>query len=133
MGRITQITSGNYDGVNGFDWTPDGKIIYTAQTGDNQNLWVIDQDGNNRQQLTAGAGNNRSPTVSPDGRHVVFVSDRTGTRYLWKMNLDGSQPVQLTNFQSDRIFWFDWSSDGKSLASARGLVHHDVVMISDLQ
>lgn len=263
--RATQITSGNYDGANGLAWTPGGKIIYTARTGDNQNLWVVDQDGNNQRQLTANAGNNRSPTVSPDGRHVVFVSDRTGTRYLWKMNLDGGQPVQLTtgsdddnpdfspdgqwivyksylygnpnllrvaleggeplrltdkisvkpavsplpggliacfyrdpalspnklvlipfnggqpvktldvpmslgplrwstdgqsltyiktlggvsniwsqpidggapvqltNFQSDRIFWFDWSRDGKSLAYARGVVHHDVVMISDLQ
>jgi hypothetical protein len=39
----------------------------------------------------------------------------------------------LTDFNSERIFWFDWSRDGKALAYARGGVTNDVVMISDIE
>jgi TolB protein len=57
----------------------------------------MDADGGNQKQLTADAGTNFSPTVSPDGRFIVFVSDRGGRHNLWRMDMDGSNPVQLTN------------------------------------
>ena len=34
--------------------------------------------------------------VSPDGRYIVFSSNRTGNFNIWRMNIDGSNPVQLT-------------------------------------
>ncbi len=39
--------------------------------------------------------------------------------------------TQLTDFKTDRIFWFDWSRDGKQLAFVRGAVSSDVVQIGD--
>lgn len=36
-------------------------------------------------------------TVSPDGRYILYASDLTGTRHIWRMNIDGSNPIQLTN------------------------------------
>src|SRR5262249_1222910 len=40
--------------------------------------------------------------VSSDGRSVVFDSDRTGAQHLWRMNLDGSNQVQLTDGYAER-------------------------------
>jgi TolB protein len=41
-------------------------------------------------------GRNERPSWAPDGRHIVFESTRSGTRQIWTMLADGSQPRQLT-------------------------------------
>jgi Tol biopolymer transport system component len=58
---------------------------------------MIEANGTGEKQLTADAGNNSWPSVSPDGRYVVFASDRTGTDHVWRIDTDGSNPTQLTN------------------------------------
>jgi hypothetical protein len=39
----------------------------------------------------------------------------------------------LTSFKSDRIFWFEFSPDGKQLALSRGAIAGDVVLIRDFR
>ncbi|PWT80512.1 MAG: hypothetical protein C5B44_05275 [Acidobacteria bacterium] len=95
--RAIQITNTKFDGVEGLSWTHDGKIVYTTRAGGNQDLWMVNADGSGQKQLTADAGNNGRPSVSYDGRYIVFVSDRTGTNHIWRSEIDGSNPVQLTN------------------------------------
>jgi len=70
-----------------------GRFIYSVFDGKNINLWL--QDGSGRRQLTFEADNSK-PTMSPDGRYIVFCSTRAGTMNLWRMNSDGTQPLQLT-------------------------------------
>jgi Tol biopolymer transport system component len=72
---------------------PEGKLVYSIFDGKNINLWL--QDGSGRRQLTFEA-NNSKPTMSPDGRYIVFCSTRAGTMNIWRMNSDGTQPLQLT-------------------------------------
>jgi Tol biopolymer transport system component len=57
----------------------------------------MNADGSNRKQLTSKAGSNHNPVVSPDGRSIIFTSDRSGSRHVWRMNIDGSDQRQLTN------------------------------------
>ena len=59
----------------------------------------------NRQlvELTRDAGRNERPSWAPDGRHLVFESTSTGTRQIWSMLADGSQPRQLTYRGAERI------------------------------
>jgi serine/threonine protein kinase len=72
---------------------PEGKLIYSVFDGKNINLWL--QDGSARRQLTFEA-NNSKPTMSADGRYIVFCSTRAGTMNIWRMNSDGTQPLRLT-------------------------------------
>ncbi|HKC65267.1 MAG TPA: DPP IV N-terminal domain-containing protein, partial [Pyrinomonadaceae bacterium] len=44
-----------------------------------------------------GESINRAPSVTRDGRYVVFVSIRPGTQHIWRIDADGSHPKQLTN------------------------------------
>jgi serine/threonine protein kinase len=66
-----------------------------------------------------------------DGSAVTYVDTRGGVSNIRSQPLDGRPPKQITDFKSDRIFFFDWSRDGKRLALARGARVNDVVLISD--
>ncbi|HEU4834262.1 MAG TPA: protein kinase [Pyrinomonadaceae bacterium] len=82
-------------------WVPDGRIVYVSNEGGNADVWIADPDGNNRKQLTATSTTDVSPVVTPDGRYVVFVSWEDDKKNLWRVNLDGSNPVRLTSGLSD--------------------------------
>ena len=69
----------------------------------------------------------------PDSRAVAYIDTREGVSNIWALPLDGGAPKQLTAFASDRIFWFDFSRDGKQLALSRGTVTSDVVLIKDFR
>lgn len=62
----------------------DSAVLLTAPTGD---ITLI----------ADGEGVDDRPSLSPDQKTVVFVSGRTGVASLWRTDLDGSEPVQLTN------------------------------------
>jgi serine/threonine protein kinase len=68
---------------------------------------------------------------TPDGSGLTYIDNQRGVSNIWCQPIDGSPPRQLTDFQSERIFWFDWSPDGKHLACARGVTTSDVVLIRD--
>jgi serine/threonine protein kinase/Tol biopolymer transport system component len=101
VSQARQITSGGVKYYSGA-WTPDDKIVYSADTG-TRDLWIMDADGSRQKQLTSDAGTNLQPAVSPDGRYIVFCSDRQGGKYnIWRIDIDGSHPTQLTNSEFNR-------------------------------
>ena len=113
--RAKQITSGSgkYDQLS---WTPDDRIVYVSDAGGTIDIWIMGSDGKNQTQLTSNAGINMMPSVSADGRYIAFTSNRggnIGTFHIWRMDIDGGNPKELTNGQID--FWPTWSPDGKSV------------------
>src|SRR5207237_7919173 len=62
-----------------------------------QDIWVMNDDGKEEIQLTSEAGGNRAPTVSADGRYVVFSSDGAGSYNLWGIDFDGRNPTTMTS------------------------------------
>jgi Tol biopolymer transport system component len=75
----------------------------------------MDADGGNPRQITTGPSNDGRPCISPDGKTLVFCSNRSGGTNLWRTDLEGSEPVQLTKHDGR-----DWkpvfSPDGRYLA-----------------
>ena len=59
-------------------------------------IFVADKKGNVVDQLTYTEGYDSEAVVSPDGKKIVFTSDRSGDLALWSMNLDGSDQRQVT-------------------------------------
>jgi eukaryotic-like serine/threonine-protein kinase len=92
--------------------SPDGsKMVYRTNASGASDIWIVNADGSNPQQLTANAGSNVGPAVSPDGRHILFLSDRTGVPHIWQMNIDGSDQKQLTDGNGEQLPQF--SPDGR--------------------
>jgi TolB protein len=77
-------------------------------------IFVADMKGNVVKQLTNTTGYDAEATVSPDGKKIVFTSDRTGDLELWTMNIDGTDQKQITfglGYDGGAFF----SPDSKSL------------------
>ncbi|MEO6391083.1 MAG: winged helix-turn-helix domain-containing protein [Pyrinomonadaceae bacterium] len=87
----------------GLSWMPDGRIVYSSWKSGNPDLWTMNADGSNQHQLTAVAGSDLQPAVTPDGRQIVFVSTRNGRRQLWRMNADGTDAALLSDVTGVRM------------------------------
>jgi Tol biopolymer transport system component len=70
-------------------------------------------DGSSQKQLTANERSNIHPTVSPDGRYVVFASDRTGAYRIWRMDMDGTNAKQLSDSNGPSEVYPHMSHDGR--------------------
>ena len=72
-------------------------------------------DGSNLRVLTPGEANEQVPTFSPDGKRLLFYSDRTGKDQLYTMRPDGGdvRRVASTAFTDNAG---SWSPDGKRIA-----------------
>jgi Tol biopolymer transport system component len=95
MGKAKQITNGKYDG-DSLAWTGDGRILYTAPQGEQSDIWSINADGTTPKQLTTDLYTEGLGCVSPDGRYVVFSSNRSGNFNIWRMDLASGEQNQLT-------------------------------------
>jgi Tol biopolymer transport system component/DNA-binding winged helix-turn-helix (wHTH) protein len=96
-----QVTTANYDGLNGLAWTPDGRIVYTRRVTDGQNLWISDDGGSEPRVIKSGAGYIIQPEVSPDGRYIVYAANRDGNSHIWRIDIDGRNALELTHGSED--------------------------------
>ena len=87
--KVTHINGFYYNLV----WTPDGRIVHTLD----DDLWIMNADGSGQRQLTLGQGRNVQPTVTSDGRYIVFSSSRAGNYNIWRLELMSGELKQLTN------------------------------------
>jgi Tol biopolymer transport system component/DNA-binding winged helix-turn-helix (wHTH) protein len=87
-------------GMSGLCLLAGGQVVYAApEPRGMSKLWMMSADGTDRRQLTFDNGDDRSPVASPDGRFIIFASNRTGIVEIFRMNSDGSNLLQLTHSQ----------------------------------
>lgn len=94
--QLTFDSAGRNDGWNGLTWTNDGRIVYAADDGDGRTLWIINAGGGKPKQLIPSGGLNSHPSITGDGRFLVFQSNRGGHFAIWRSDLDGGNMAQLT-------------------------------------
>jgi TolB protein len=110
-GGIPKLYMMNADGTNSAEidvpdkgylidpaWAPNGQILAFSwrRPEGNYDIYVMDAATHQIVEITRDSGRNERPSWAPDGRHIVFESTRGGTRQIWTMLADGSQPHQLT-------------------------------------
>ena len=105
--------------------SPDGKwVVYVQGVVDLEanrtarNLWLASTDpavDRKPKQLTSTLKGDGHPRWSPDGKHILFESTRSGTSQLWIIAVDGGEPKQLTTISTGAATGI-WSRDGKQIA-----------------
>jgi TolB protein len=79
-------------------WNPNGTLLAFSwrRPSGNYDLYIMDAASGSLREITRDSGRNERPSWAPDGRHIVFESTRGGSRQIWVMLADGSEPRQLT-------------------------------------
>jgi TolB protein len=117
-------------------WSPDGeKIAFVVSTERDQyageaNIWVMDAaTGANCRPLTDTPGViDKYPDWSPDGRQIVFASNRNGDFELFVMDADGrnQRPVDMPVDSPDHINYPAWSPDGNWFTFSASITPRDI-------
>jgi Tol biopolymer transport system component len=93
-------------------WSPDGsRIAFRSRRTGNYEVYVMNADGSGQTRLTTtvtGTPTNppssSQPGWSPDGRRIIFRSDRDGDYDVWVMDADGANVSQVLNDAGDERY-----------------------------
>ena len=103
---------------------PRHSIAFHSNREGNNEIYVMNPDGSDQTRLTTNSRNDVRPDVSPNGRQVVFVSNRiipldnpTGDFEIFVMNSDGDEDsVRQLTFNETDDSWPRWSPNGRWIA-----------------
>ncbi len=83
------------------NWSPSGnKILYQKKTNEQWNIWIMNIDGTNKNQVTFNLGNCTDASFTSNGQYIVFSSDfQVDLANIYKISIDGTNPIKLTNYE----------------------------------
>jgi Tol biopolymer transport system component len=122
--------------------SPDGARLAVARRdaiSGTRDIWVLDVNGKPPIRLTFDRHDDMSPEWSADGQTILFTSDRSGERDLYRVAADGSGPDRLVFSSPDSKSLNAWSTDGKSAIydtgsraaiDAHGHVNKDLMVVT---
>ena len=84
-------------------WSSRGKIAFVSMVQNIFNIYTIDPNGSNLRKLTDGQKDNVDPSWSPDGRYIVFSSNRSGSYQLYISPENGQSQTRITNLKGNQI------------------------------
>jgi Tol biopolymer transport system component len=95
----------------------DGKKLAFSRGGNDQDIWRIDLRGQDPPgQIASSTLFENGAAYSPDGKRIVFSSNRSGAREIWVADANGENALQLTNFGGPVPGTARWSPDGNQIA-----------------
>ncbi len=99
------------------DLSPDGATLVFELLGD---IYTLPASGGAATRITSGQAYDMQPGFSPDGKQLVFVSDRNGSENVWISDADGSNPRALTTGERENYVSPTWTPDGQYIVATKG-------------
>ena len=99
------------------DISPDGQTLIFDLMGD---LYSMPVTGGKATALTKGLAYDVHPRYSPDGKKILFISDRSGADNVWYIDTEKKDTVQVTNDQNQFFPSACWTPDGEYVVFAKG-------------
>ena len=122
-GSVDRLT--NRSGVlTAPEYSPDGqRITYTrwAPNSEKYQIMIMERNGNDQHNIPSIEG--WDPTWSPDGKQILFASDRNGPVQLFAVRDNGKNLHQISNLPAIRGR-SDWSPDGQYIVTYSGEAWH---------
>ena len=85
-----------------------------------RDIWKYETKSKKYTQLSSFEGEDRNPIVAPNQQDVYFLSEKSGTFNVWKMNLDGGGEKQITTLDKHPVRYLSMASDGTLCFSYNG-------------
>jgi len=108
------------------DLSPDGRTIVFDLLGD---IYTVPITGGSARRITSGSGFDGQPRFSPDGKSIVFVSDRSGSENLYTVDPEGQRVRPITTGRNQAYISPDYTPDGQYIVVSRSndlyLYHKD--------
>lgn len=114
-GRTFEISTNEASWMS-IDLSPDGKQLVFDFLGD---LYTMASTGGEAKQLTSGMQFDGQPRYSPDGKRIVYTSDKNGGEGIWIKDLGTGEETELTKGKTDRYQSPEWSPDGKYIVASK--------------
>lgn len=99
------------------DISPDGNTIVFDLMGD---LYTMPVTGGKATAITRGLAYDVHPRYSPDGKKILFISDRDGSDNVWYIDLEKKDTIQLTSDKNQSFPSACWTPDGDYVVYAKG-------------
>ncbi|MFN3848706.1 MAG: amidohydrolase family protein [Spirosomataceae bacterium] len=103
------------------DVSPDGKTIAFDLMGD---IYTMPSEGGKATTVTKGLAYDVHPRFSPDGKKLLFVSDRSGSDNVWYIDYDKKDTIQVTKDNDQNIPSADWTPDSKYIVFSKGRINN---------
>lgn len=99
------------------DISPDGKTIVFDMMGD---IFTVPAAGGTATAITKGIAFDFHPRYSPDGKRLVFISDRSGADNVWYIDFEKKDTIQLTKEKNQEFVNAAWTPDGDYIIYSKG-------------
>jgi Tol biopolymer transport system component/DNA-binding winged helix-turn-helix (wHTH) protein len=114
------------------------RLAYVEGPGCSPSIWRARLDGPGGkilsvERILASSSGEDSAQLSSDGQQVVFRSGRVGTGDLWKSDVNGDDPLQLTRTSSGFAGTPRWSPDGKWIVFDYRITTHSQIYVVDAE
>jgi serine/threonine protein kinase/Tol biopolymer transport system component len=100
--------------------SPDGRSIVFDTAEPQEDLFLMRADGTGLQALTNDPAKDRDPRWSPDGRRILFYSDRSGRWEAWTVDVADGARERIAAAGTGAVFDPLWSPDSRSLVFGDG-------------
>jgi serine/threonine protein kinase/Tol biopolymer transport system component len=114
-GPAVAITRGSRM-IRSCDVSPDGRWIAFHSVVPREDLFMVRADGSGQRPLTSDAYKDRHPFWSPDGRRLLFYSNRGGDYEAWTLQVAGGGPERVLPAGGKPLTFPVWSPDGRKIA-----------------